>query len=64
MYEAADFIRSLKPKEKLTIQGKDGTTSNPKDCTGILTDHFHSVFYNKNCGPIPHVSTQKMKTPF
>ena len=64
MYEAANFLRRLKPKEKLIIQSKEGKTSNPKDCAEILTEHFQGVFYNKNYKPIPEIQPTEMKTPF
>ena len=64
MYEAANFFRRLKPKEKLIIQSKEGKTSNPKDCAEIITEHFQGVFYNKNCKPIPEIQPTEMRTPF
>ena len=64
MYEAANFLRRLKPKEKLIIQSKEGKTSNPKDCAEILTEHFQCVFYNKNCKPIPEIQPTEMRKPF
>ena len=64
MHETANFLRRLKPKEKLIIQSKEGKTSNPKDCAEILKEHFQGVFYNKNCKPIPEIQPTEMRTPF
>ena len=64
MYRASQFIRSMKPKQQLLLQGEEGLTSNDNDCAKILSDHFSKVFFDENATPMPTIVPTEMKTPF
>ena len=64
MYRASQFIRSMKPKQQLILQGKEGLTSNENDCAQILTDHFSNVFFSKDAAPMPVIPPAEMREPF
>ena len=64
MYHASQFLKSMKPKQQLILQGKEGLTSNENDCADILTHHFSKVFFNDIATPMPVIPPAEMKTPF
>ena len=57
-------MKSMKPKQQLILQGKEGLTSNENDCAQILTDHFSKVFFSEEAAPMPVIPPAEMRTPF
>ena len=59
MFRAKQFLQSLKPKQKLVLQGNEGLTTNEEDCIKIVTEHFSKVFNKENATPIPRIEAEK-----
>eukprot|EP00794_Sanderia_malayensis_P018461 gene18461-20312_t len=64
MYRASQFIKSIKPKKQLILQGKEGLTSNESDCANILTEHFSKIFFSEDVTPMPIIPPTEMRTAF